>query len=135
MNKNQQIKVGEISIEVLVANELIESFDSTFQSAGAGPGLHYHTKMDEIFHVVSGKFKITKGEEEIIATPGTTVRVPRNTPHGFKSLEPSSRILVTFIPGGNQLLYLTELGELSRSGASWRDGIAELQQKYDCIPL
>ena len=135
MREGEHIQVGEISIEVLVANELIESFDSTLSSEGAGPGLHYHTKMDEIFHVLSGSFKIQRDEEEITANPGMTVHIPKNTPHGFKSLEDNSRLLVTFIPGGNQLMYLTELGELSKSGASWKEGIAELQKKYDSIPL
>ena len=135
MREGEHIQVGEISIEVLVAHDLIQSFDSRFISKGTGPGLHYHTKMDEIFHVISGKFEIHRAGEEITATPGMTVHVPKNTPHGFKSLEAPSRLLVTFIPGGNQIMYLTELGELSKSGASWKEGIKELQKKYDCIPL
>ncbi|MGI9533948.1 MAG: cupin domain-containing protein [Thermodesulfobacteriota bacterium] len=135
MSKNQHLQVGEISIDVLVANNLIESFDSEVQAEGAGPGLHHHTKMDEIFYIQSGKFKINRGDEEIVATPGMTVHVPKNTPHGWKALEDRSRLLVTFIPGANQLMYLKELGELSKSGASWKEGITELQKKYDCIPL
>jgi len=135
MESKQHFKVGEISIDVLVSNELIESFDSKVLAEGAGPGLHYHTKMDEIFFIQSGKFKLQRGEEEIIASAGATIHVPKNTPHGWKTLEAPSRLLVTFIPGGNQLMYLTELGELSRSGASWKEGITELQKKYDCIPL
>jgi hypothetical protein len=32
-------------------------------------------------------------------------------------------------------MYLKELGELVRSGDSWREGIGILQKKYDNIPL
>ena len=91
--------------------------------------------MDEIFFIQSGKFKIQLGDDEIIADSGTTVHVPKNTPHGWKALEAPSRLLVTFIPGAGQLMYLTELGKLSKTGASWKEGITALQKKYDCIPL
>jgi hypothetical protein len=31
--------------------------------------------------------------------------------------------------------YLYELGELMKSGSSWREGIGALQEKYDVHPL
>lgn len=134
MSNPSHIQVGHISIDVLISNELIESFDSDVQAPDTGPGLHYHTKMDEIFYIQSGKVLITVGDEQIIATPGMVVRVPKMTRHSWKSHEGPAKLLVTFIPGANQVKYLTELGELSRSGASWEEGIAVLRKKYDNTP-
>lgn len=135
MSEIKHIDVGEISIEVLIVNDLIESFDSVLKTENTGPGLHYHTRMDEIFYVTEGKIEVTKGDQQIIATPGTVVRIPKLTHHGFHSIEGPARLLVTFIPGGGQVQYLYELGELIKSGASWRDGIGALQEKYDVHPL
>jgi mannose-6-phosphate isomerase-like protein (cupin superfamily) len=135
MDSNSQISFGDMSIRVVVSDALIESFDATLPRAGLGPGLHYHTNMDEIFYVQSGRVAITCGETEIVATAGMVVRVPKMTRHGWKSVDGPARLLFSFIPGGNQKMYLTELGELSRSGASWAEGIAVLQSKYDNKPL
>ena len=129
------IDVGEISIDVLIVNDLIESFDSMLKSENTGPGLHYHTKMDEIFYITERKVEVTKGDQKIIDTPGTVARIPRLTHHGFHSMEGPERLLVTFIPGGGQVQYLYELGELMKSGSSWREGIGALQEKYDVHPL
>jgi mannose-6-phosphate isomerase-like protein (cupin superfamily) len=107
----------------------------TFTGINTGPGLHYHTKMDEIFYIMEGKVEVTKGDEKIIATPGSLVRIPKLTHHGFHSIIGPARLLVTFIPGGGQVQYLYELGELMKSGSSWREGIGALQEKYDVHPL
>jgi oxalate decarboxylase/phosphoglucose isomerase-like protein (cupin superfamily) len=129
------IRIGNIAIKVLISNELIESFDSDILAPDTGPGLHYHAGMDEVFYIQSGKVLITAGAETILATPGMIVRVPKMTPHSWKSQDGPAKLLVTFIPGANQVRYLTELGELSRSGASWEEGIAALQKKYDNTPV
>jgi len=135
MSGNEHIDVGNISIDVLIVSDLIESFDSELKTENTGPGLHYHTKMDEIFYIQVGKVEVTLGEEKIVATPGTVVRVPKFTHHGFHSIEGPARLLVTFIPGGGQVKYLSELAKLIKSGSSWREGIGALQEKYDVHPL
>ena len=135
MEANDHIRIGEMTIRVVVSDELIESFDAEIPQAGLGPDLHYHTGMDEIFFVHSGKVAITSGDTKIVASAGMVVRVPKMTPHGWKSVDGPARLLFSFIPGGGQRKYLEELGELSRSGASWREGIGMLQEKYDNKPL
>ena len=49
MSEIKHIDVGEISIEVLIVNDLIESFDSVLKTENTGPGLHYHTKWMRFF--------------------------------------------------------------------------------------
>ncbi len=135
MHSSDTIEVGDITIRVVASDELIESFEAVLPRAGLGPDLHYHTGMDEIFFVHSGKVAITCGDTETIASAGMVVRVPKMTPHAWKSVDGPARLLFTFIPGSRQRHYLEELGELSRSGASWQEGIAALQEKYDNKPL
>ncbi len=135
MSSHPDITAGGITIRVVVSDELIESFDATISGAGLGPDWHFHTSMDEIFYVQSGKVAIRYADTEVIATPGTIVRVPKMTPHEWKSVDGPARLLFSFIPGGNQVSYLTELGELAKDGTSWRESIAALQEKYDNTPL
>lgn len=135
MNPNTQLTIGEMTIRVVVSDELIESFEAAIPRAGLGPDLHYHTGMDEIFYVQSGKVAITCGDTQVVATPGMIVRVPKMTPHEWKSVDGPARLLFSFIPGGNQAMYLAELGELASQGASWREGIGALREKYDNKPL
>ena len=129
------IQFGEFQIKVIVSDGLIESFDSEVTAPGVGPDLHYHTRMDEIFFIQSGTVLITVDREQIVATPGMIVRVPKMTPHAWKSQDGPARLLITFIPGAQQTMYYKELGELVRSGDSWREGNGILQKKYDNIPL
>ncbi len=135
MSTEKTLHIGEMTIRVVVADELIQSFDAFMPATGLGPGLHLHTKMDEIFYVYAGKVEITVGDKVIVAGPGDIVRVPKMTPHKWQSLEVPAKMLFSFIPGQDQVKYLTELAELANSGASWRDSIAELQRKYDNKPL
>src|SRR5689334_815625 len=122
MNSPETIQVGETSIRVIVADELIQSFEASLPRGGLGPGLHLHTKMDEIFYVVAGKVEITVGDATIVATVGDVVRAPKMTPHKWQSVDGPAKLLFTFIPGQGQIHYLKELAELSNSGASWSEG-------------
>lgn len=128
------IHIGEMTIRVVVADDLIQSFEASMPTSGLGPGLHLHTGMDEIFYVKSGKVRITSGDSVVVASAGDIVRVPKMTPHQWQSEGPAE-MLFTFIPGQNQVGYLRELAELSNSGKSWSEGIAALQKKYDNRPL
>jgi hypothetical protein len=87
------------------------------------------------YFIQFGNVRITADREEIVATPGMVVRVPKMTPHAWKSHNGPCRLLVTFIPGGRQTDYLKELDKLVRSGDSRREGVTSLQKNYDNIPL
>lgn len=128
------IRIGEMTIRVVVADDLIQSFEASMPKGGLGPGMHLHTGMDEIFYVKSGKVRITSGNSVVVASEGDVVRVPKMTPHQWQSEGPAE-MLFTFIPGQNQVGYLRELADLSNSGNSWSEGITVLQKKYDNRPL
>lgn len=135
MNSDSRFPIGDMTVRVIVSDDLIEAFEAILPRAGLGPDRHYHTGMDEVFYVQSGKVEICQGDTKIVATPGMVVRVPRMTPHEWKSVEGPARMLFSFIPGNHQVDYLRELGALAQTGASWKESISVLQAKYDNKPV
>lgn len=43
-----------------------------------------HTREDETSHMAEGRGQFTSGGNEVIAAPGTTVFLPKKTPHSLK---------------------------------------------------
>jgi quercetin dioxygenase-like cupin family protein len=68
---------------------------------GGGPPPHVHTREDEFFYVLDGRFEIRIGDEVHALGPGGFAFVPRGTVHNFRNTaDVASRILVGFTPGG-----------------------------------
>jgi uncharacterized RmlC-like cupin family protein len=68
---------------------------------GGGPPPHVHTREDEFFYVLDGRFDIRVGDELHHLGPGGFAYVPRGTVHNFRNAAATpSRILVGFTPGG-----------------------------------
>jgi quercetin dioxygenase-like cupin family protein len=68
---------------------------------GGGPPPHVHTREDEFFFVLDGRFEVRIGEEVHNLSPGGYAYVPRGTVHNFRNVaETPSRILVGFTPAG-----------------------------------
>jgi len=74
--------------------------ESSRMNVGEGPGLHVHTREDETFIVLEGRYWFLVGDQELIGDQGTVVYCPRNAPHRFEVLSPRSRMLHMFTPGG-----------------------------------
>lgn len=68
---------------------------------GGGPPLHYHTREDETFYVMEGRFAFTLDGREVIAEPGTFVHSPRGSTHCYRNIGGSNgRMLVSALPAG-----------------------------------
>ena len=68
---------------------------------GGGPPPHVHTREDEFFYVLDGRFEIRIGDDLHQLGPGGFAYVPRGTVHNFRNTaDTPSRILVGFTPGG-----------------------------------
>ncbi|NIK68348.1 cupin domain-containing protein [Paenibacillus sp. BK720] len=66
-----------------------------------GPPKHIHNEREETFEILEGTFRFQVGDKEFDATPGTSVLVPRGTPHAWVNAGPDlGRILFIFTPGG-----------------------------------
>jgi mannose-6-phosphate isomerase-like protein (cupin superfamily) len=53
---------------------------------------------DEVYHVVSGRGRITVGEETRDVVPGSVVFVGATVPHRFHDIDEELRLLVFFAP-------------------------------------
>jgi len=63
----------------------------------AGQGLSEHTApFDAIVMVLDGRLSLTIGGTNVVATPGTIVRMPADVPHAVDAPEPS-RMLLTML--------------------------------------
>jgi len=76
-------------------------FSDTFKDTTAVP-LHEHQWHDEAFYVVRGSYEIVNGnpDEIEIVSAGTVVFAPRGTLHKWTAVEPDSKFLVVYTPGG-----------------------------------
>jgi mannose-6-phosphate isomerase-like protein (cupin superfamily) len=53
---------------------------------------------DEIYYVVSGRGRLTAGDQDYPAEPGSILFVAREVPHKFHGIEEDLHILVFFAP-------------------------------------
>ena len=69
--------------------------------AGGGPPPHIHTREDETYYILAGKFEVLLGAETVIAGPNDFVNIPRGIVHCFRNTgtEPA-RMVLTFTPAG-----------------------------------
>lgn len=77
-----------------------------FVPPGSGPAPHVHSREDEFFTVLRGRYRFRHGDEEMEGQPGTTLLMPRGIPHVFRNVgdEPGEH-LVTLVPGGMEKLF------------------------------
>lgn len=97
---------------ILTGAETGGAYSLVEQTDGPGVGIpgHYHTREDEIFHVMEGQMKFTSDGEVYFAGPGTTVNLPRGTQHSFEITE-KARFLLTIVPAGMEHMF-HELSQL-----------------------
>jgi quercetin dioxygenase-like cupin family protein len=65
---------------------------------GVETPLHVQPEDDETFYVLEGEVTFFAGEERLRASAGTTVHVPKGTPHGFRVESEPMRLLDVTTP-------------------------------------
>lgn len=71
--------------------------------SGQDQRTHVHAGADKIYFVVSGRARMTVGEETHEAGPGTVVWAPADVPHGVdEALEPTVMLVVIAPPPGGR---------------------------------
>jgi len=53
---------------------------------------------DEVYYVVSGRGRLTAGDQEFTAEPGSILFVAKQVPHKYHSVTEELRVLVFFAP-------------------------------------
>lgn len=96
-------------------------------AAGVGAPPHFHTREEEIFHVIEGEVRYNVDGESIVAGPGMTVSIPRNVVHSFEFVT-DARVLLTLVPAGIEAMF-RELGQLSAGPPDFA-AVAEICGRY-----
>ena len=132
------IKGGRITLKVTsdLTNDQLGVYEISLEPGVVGAGVHFHRFMDETFIVTDGTLAVQHGTEEVAATAGTVIHVPRFTPHGFanKSDKPTTLMLI-FNPAYAREGFFHGLAEiLSKEPVDQQEFLA-LYSKYDSYPV
>lgn len=76
---------------------------------GSGPTPHFHDQ-DEQFYVIDGEITYRADGQELKATAGSFVLIPRGTVHSFRVDSETATLLNSYTPAGFERV-ITELGE------------------------
>jgi mannose-6-phosphate isomerase-like protein (cupin superfamily) len=79
-----------------------------------GPPLHRHSN-GETFYVLDGTVAFMVDREIVRVTAGECASVPAGSPHSFRILSPTARMVVICTPGGHERLFTT-LGSPAQEG-------------------
>jgi quercetin dioxygenase-like cupin family protein len=67
---------------------------------GLEPPPHTHSREDEIYYVLDGRWSFDAGGEHFAAEPGSLIFLPRGVAHSFSIDGDGARALVILTPGG-----------------------------------
>jgi quercetin dioxygenase-like cupin family protein len=139
------IRVGEMSVTFLKTRHETEGaldlFEVTIPPFARVPLPHLHRKYDETIFGVDGVITWTlQGEREDVPTQirrGTTLFIPRGTPHFFANLtHTTARILCLQTPGVMGPEYYLEIAALYRANPHPDlAGIGAIMSRYGVVPV
>jgi quercetin dioxygenase-like cupin family protein len=132
------IKGGSITLKVTsdLTNDQLGVYEISLEPGGVGAGLHFHRFMDETFIITAGTIAVQHGSEEVAASAGTVIHVPRFTPHGFanKSDKPATLMLI-FNPAFRREWFFHGLAEILSADTINQADFLALYAKYDSFPV
>ena len=94
---------------------------------------HLHRERIETFYILEGEVEFVVGDETFVASTGTVVHVPPNTPHGIKADTPS-RLLIVCSPAGFEG-FLDTYTQLTSEQFENPELLRSLDEQYDLISL
>jgi quercetin dioxygenase-like cupin family protein len=97
---------------------------------------HVHTNEDELTYVLEGEGGIRVGDRDITCLPGSTIFIPRGTPHAvWNPTDTPGRAITLFSPAGIER-YFHEMAEImGQSGPPDGARLGALGQRYGIRPL
>ena len=129
--------LGIVKMRVILPSAATEgSFSVMDFSGGEGPWtvLHVHNHCEESFFVLEGSFTFTLNDKQVEVAAGDYVLVPRGTPHMMVGGPEGGRLLTSYVPGGNEEMFI-ELSELPLGSITDPAVRAAISAKYDSVPV
>jgi len=89
-----------VTVKPTIGDDSAASAVEIWEREGSGPPKHVHAEHDEIWYVLSGRFRFAIGSREVVASAGDVVVGPRGVPHTFRAESADARVLDIHSPGG-----------------------------------
>ena len=104
----------------------------TIEPGFAGPPLHVHEKLHDMFYVLDGTLAMRLGAESIQVQPGTFVCVPPGTPHTFANPGAGPVRFLNFNTPSGWEDYMRDLArELAGPRPPTSEEIGRIASRYD----
>ncbi|HEY9768946.1 MAG TPA: cupin domain-containing protein [Coleofasciculaceae cyanobacterium] len=112
-------------------------FEFVMEPGSKGASPHIHKQLTEMFYVVEGEVELNLDDRKVLATPGSFMLVPENTPHGFSNPgQTRAKLLIMFCPAEEREKYFEGLAALTKNGRQpSQEELLELMQKFDQYPV
>lgn len=130
-------QLGVARMRVLAAGRPTGSAFSLVEFSGdegAWTVPHLHRAMEESFFVLDGQFRFRLGHQQVDASAGSYVLVPRGTPHALAAGEGGGRLLTLMVPGGLEEMFFA-LSALPPGALTDPAARAAVASTYDSIPV
>lgn len=89
--------------------------------------LHVHEEVDEAFFILSGRYRVTCGEQTWHAKSHDFVYLPRKVPHAYEVTEGPAAKLILSTPGGIEAFFDDLEAGASPDELTHRHGVTFLQ--------
>jgi quercetin dioxygenase-like cupin family protein len=138
---HETIRVGEMSVTFLKTRHetggALDLFELTIPPFARVPLPHLHRKYDETVFGVDGAVTWTLLDKPTEVRRGTTLFIPRGTPHFFANLtHTTARILCLQTPGVMGPEYFLEIAALFRNNHQPDlAGIGAIMSRYGVVPV
>jgi mannose-6-phosphate isomerase-like protein (cupin superfamily) len=104
---------------------LLETEDVT----GAATPPHVHTREDEAYLILEGRYRFHCAEEVFEGEPGSFVLLPKGRVHHYALLSERGRMLIWFLPSGMEG-YFREMAHMPPEDRSNPDFVKQLAARY-----
>jgi quercetin dioxygenase-like cupin family protein len=105
--------------------------ESTLAPGFAGPPLHLHRQLHDMFYVLEGTLTLRLGERTVEARAGSFACVPPGVMHTFRNDSDAPVRMLNFNTPAGFEHYMRELAETARSSPLTPDVIARVASRYD----
>jgi quercetin dioxygenase-like cupin family protein len=137
---HKTIRIGEMSVTFLKTRHetdgVLDLFELTIPPFARLPLPHIHRKYDETIFGVDGTMTWTLGDKSIQVRRGTSLFIPRGTPHSYANLKhTTARILCLQTPGVMGPEYYLEIASCFRTGYPDLAGMGAVMSRYGVVPI
>jgi quercetin dioxygenase-like cupin family protein len=137
---HKTIRVGEMSVTFIKTRHetsgAFDLFELTIPPLARLPLPHIHRKYDETIFGVDGTMTWTLREKATQIRRGTTLFIPRNTPHYYANLKhTTARILCLQTPGVLGPEYYLEMAQCFKSGRPDLISMGSIMSRHGVVPI